>query len=134
MPMEGWEGTYISLTGKEPSKAGFMPTEVWLVDPDTPVGDMAMANRAYRARTERERDEAVASYVEGLVPYRDLLASPGLVAMPELLADPATSVLTGDKVRWKWNRENPAKSLVAVSPARTRTSVPDVDQTSPFRP
>lgn len=118
MPLENWEGTYISLTGKDLSKVSHMPTEVWEVDPQTPVGDMAIANRALRARSSEERERAIGEYLEGLVAYRDLLADPGLVGMPELLADPAASRMTESRVRWSWNRENPSRSLELVARPR----------------
>lgn len=64
-----WESTFFSLTNRDPRKLRFYgPTQVDIV-PGTLVGDMALANRFYRARTPEEKQQAAEQYKDSLRPY-----------------------------------------------------------------
>ena len=77
-----WESTFFSLTNRDPRKLKFYgPTKIDVV-PGTLVGDMALANRFYRARTPAEKVQAAQQYQDSLRPYP---VDIDLYRMPELL-------------------------------------------------
>ena len=79
---EKWESTFYSLTLKDPKKIKFFgPKEVEIV-PGTLVGDMAIANRFYRAKTPEEQQQFAEEYKQSLKPYPVDVAA---YKMPELL-------------------------------------------------
>lgn len=66
---EKWESTFFSLTNRDPRKLRFYgPTQVDIV-PGTLVGDMALANKFYRANTTEEKQHYAELYRQSLKPY-----------------------------------------------------------------
>ena len=64
-----WESTFFSLTNKDPRKLKFYgPTKVDII-PGTLVGDMAIANQFYRAKTPEDREQFAQQYRNSLRPY-----------------------------------------------------------------
>lgn len=81
---EKWQSTFFSLTNKDPRKLRFYgPLEIDIV-PGTLVGDMAIANRFYRAQTAEEREHLAQQYKDSLRPYSEDM-DVSQYRMPELL-------------------------------------------------
>ena len=79
---EKWHSTFFSLTNKDPRKLRFYgPREIDIV-PGTLVGDMAIANRFYRAQTAEEREHLAQQYKDSLRPWPVDVSQ---YRMPELL-------------------------------------------------
>lgn len=88
LPFVNWVATFVSLTGKDPYKVPFMPTEVLWVSDDAVVGDMKWINRAVRFPEEREY--TLDKYKSTLAEWKDFLREPDMFKMPEvLMARPA---------------------------------------------
>jgi len=79
---EQWEDTFYSLTLKDPRKIKYYgPTEVEIM-PGTLVGDMALANKFYRAKSDDERERYASAYQDSLRPWPQSLHN---YKQPELL-------------------------------------------------
>lgn len=77
-----WESTFFSLTNRDPRKLKFYgPTKVEII-PGTLVGDMAIANKFYRATTPEEQEQYAQQYKDSLKPYP---VDINQYRMPELL-------------------------------------------------
>ena len=83
LPFVNWVATFISLTGKDPYKVRFMPTEVLQVSDDAVVGDMKWINRAVRSPEEKE--DSLAKWQSTLAKWSDFLKEPDMFKMPEVL-------------------------------------------------
>lgn len=77
-----WESTFYSLTNKDSDKLRFYGPKKVAIPPGTLVGDMAIANRFYRATTEDEQQKLAQMYKNSLRPYPVDLTN---YRMPELL-------------------------------------------------
>lgn len=64
-----WESTFFSLTGKDPRKLRFYGPRTVNIPPGTLVGDMAIANQFYRAKTPEEQESLAQQYLDSLHPY-----------------------------------------------------------------
>ncbi len=77
-----WESTYFSLTGKDPKKLKYhRPKNIEIPD-GTLVGDMAIANKFYRAKNDEDKQLFAKLYSESLKLYPVDLSN---YKMPELL-------------------------------------------------
>ena len=88
---EKWESTFFSLTNKDPRKIGYYGPEDIEILPGTLVGDMAIANKFYRAKTREEQEQYAKAYKESLKPYPVDVSQ---YRMPELLI-PGRAVAEG---------------------------------------
>jgi hypothetical protein len=79
---EKWESTFFSLTNKDPRKLKHYGPKEIPIPPGTLVGDMAIANRFYRAKTQEERQQHAEAYQRSLRPYPVDVSQ---YRMPELL-------------------------------------------------
>jgi GNAT superfamily N-acetyltransferase len=70
------------LTNKDPRKLKYFGPKKIAIPPGTLVGDMAIANRFYRAETEEEKQKYAEEYRQSLKPYP---VDIGQYRMPELL-------------------------------------------------
>jgi len=77
-----WQSTFYSLTNKDPDKLRYYgPTKI-AIPPGTLVGDMAIANQFYRAKTAEEKQRYAELYRASLQPYP---VDVSRYRMPELL-------------------------------------------------
>jgi predicted nucleotidyltransferase len=79
---EKWESTFFSLTNKDPRKLKYYSPKKIAIPPGTLVGDMAIANRFYRAETAEEKQKYAEEYRQSLKPYPVDVSQ---YRMPELL-------------------------------------------------
>jgi GNAT superfamily N-acetyltransferase len=79
---EKWESTFFSLTNKDPRKLKYFGPKEISIPPGTLVGDMAIANRFYRAETAEEKQKYAEAYRQSLKPYPVDVSQ---YRMPELL-------------------------------------------------
>lgn len=77
-----WESTFFSLTNKDPRKLKYYNPKKIAIPPGTLVGDMAIANRFYRAETSEEKQKYAQAYRQSLAPYPVDVSQ---YRMPELL-------------------------------------------------
>jgi pyrimidine deaminase RibD-like protein len=106
LPPTKWEGTFFSLTNKDPRKLKFYgPKQVEIV-PGTLVGDMAIANRFYRTTNPEEKEQLAQEYKKSLKPYTGDVSG---YRMPELLIPNTINELKIDNVNGlgsvPWNQE-----------------------------
>jgi hypothetical protein len=79
---EKWESTFFSLTNKDPRKLKYFGPKKIEILPGTLVGDMAIANRFYRAETPEEKQKYAEEYRQSLKAYPVDVSQ---YRMPELL-------------------------------------------------
>jgi hypothetical protein len=77
-----WESTFYSLTNKDSAKLKYYGPKKISIPPGTLVGDMAIANKFYRAKTPEEKQQYAELYRQSLKPYP---VDVGAYRMPELL-------------------------------------------------
>jgi len=77
-----WESTFYSLTNKDSDKLKYYGPKKILIPPGTLVGDMAIANKFYRAKTPEEKQQYAEAYKASLQPYPVDVSE---YRMPELL-------------------------------------------------
>jgi hypothetical protein len=77
-----WQSTFHSLTNKDSDKLKYYGPKKIPIPPGTLVGDMAIANKFYRAKTSQEKQHYADAYRESLQPYP---VDVSLYRMPELL-------------------------------------------------
>ena len=77
-----WESTFFSLTNKDPRKINFFGPKKIDIVPGTIVGDMAIANKFYRANTPEEKELYAQEYKDSLKPYP---VDVSMYRFPELL-------------------------------------------------
>jgi GNAT superfamily N-acetyltransferase len=77
-----WESTFYSLTNKDPRKLKYYGPKKVKIPPGTLVGDMAIANKFYRATTDEEKQHYAKLYKKSLQPYPVDVSQ---YRMPELL-------------------------------------------------
>ena len=78
-----WESTFFSLTNKDPRKLKYYgPVKIAITD-NTLIGDMALANKFYRAKSEDERVKYAQAYRDSLRPYNSVDITK--YRLPELL-------------------------------------------------
>jgi hypothetical protein len=77
-----WESTFYSLTNKDSDKLKYYGPKKISIPPGTLVGDMAIANKFYRAKTPEEQEQYAELYKASLQPYP---VDVSLYRMPELL-------------------------------------------------
>jgi len=77
-----WESTFYSLTNKDSDKIRYYGPKKIAVPPGTLVGDMAIANKFYRAKTSQEKQQYADAYRASLQPYP---VDVSRYRMPELL-------------------------------------------------
>jgi len=78
-----WQSTFFSLTNRDPRKLKYYrPVRVNITD-NTLIGDMALANKFYRATTELDRRSYAQQYRNSLQPYNS--ADITQYKLPELL-------------------------------------------------
>ena len=89
-----WESTFYSLTNKDSDKLKYYGPKKISIPPGTLVGDMAIANKFYRAKTPEEKQQYAEAYKASLQPYPVDVSE---YRMPELLI-PRQGVAEGLKV------------------------------------
>lgn len=77
-----WESTFYSLTNKDSDKLKYYGPKKISIPPGTLVGDMAIANKFYRAKTPEEKQQYAELYKASLQPYPVDVSA---YRMPELL-------------------------------------------------
>jgi len=77
-----WESTFYSLTNKDSDKLKYYGPKKISIPPGTLVGDMAIANKFYRAKTTAEKQQYAEAYKASLQPYPVDVSE---YRMPELL-------------------------------------------------
>jgi pyrimidine deaminase RibD-like protein/GNAT superfamily N-acetyltransferase len=77
-----WESTFYSLTNKDSDKLKYYGPKKISIPPGTLVGDMAIANKFYRAKTAEEKQQYAELYRQSLKPYPVDVSE---YRMPELL-------------------------------------------------
>jgi predicted nucleotidyltransferase/GNAT superfamily N-acetyltransferase len=77
-----WESTFYSLTNKDSDKLKYYGPKKISIPPGTLVGDMAIANKFYRAKTPEEQEQYAEMYKASLQPYPVDVSH---YRMPELL-------------------------------------------------
>ena len=77
-----WESTFYSLTNKDSDKLKYYGPKKISIPPGTLVGDMAIANKFYRAKTPEEQEQYAELYKQSLRPYPVDVSK---YRMPELL-------------------------------------------------
>jgi len=77
-----WESTFYSLTNKDSDKLKYYGPKKISIPPGTLVGDMAIANKFYRAKTTVEKQQYAEAYKASLQPYPVDVSE---YRMPELL-------------------------------------------------
>jgi hypothetical protein len=77
-----WESTFYSLTNKDSDKLKYYGPKKILIPQGTLVGDMAIANKFYRAKTPEEQEQYAELYKASLKPYPVDVSE---YRMPELL-------------------------------------------------
>jgi hypothetical protein len=77
-----WESTFYSLTNKDSDKLKYYGPKKISIPPGTLVGDMAIANKFYRAKTPEEQEQYAELYKASLQPYPVDVSE---YRMPELL-------------------------------------------------
>lgn len=77
-----WESTFYSLTNKDSDKLKHYGPKQISIPPGTLVGDMAIANKFYRAKTAEEKEQYAELYRQSLKPYPVDVSK---YRMPELL-------------------------------------------------
>jgi len=77
-----WESTFYSLTNKDSDKLKYYGPKKISIPPGTLVGDMAIANKFYRAKTPEEQEQNAELYKASLQPYPVDVSE---YRMPELL-------------------------------------------------
>lgn len=77
-----WESTFYSLTNKDSDKVRYYGPKEIAIPPGTLVGDMAIANKFYRAKTTEEKQHYAEMYRQSLKPYPVDVSG---YRMPELL-------------------------------------------------
>jgi GNAT superfamily N-acetyltransferase len=77
-----WESTFYSLTNKDSEKLKYYGPKKISIPPGTLVGDMAIANKFYRAKTPEEKQQYAELYKASLQPYPVDVSE---YRMPELL-------------------------------------------------
>jgi hypothetical protein len=77
-----WESTFYSLTNKDSDKLKYYGPKKISIPPGTLVGDMAIANKFYRAKTPEEQEQYAELYKASLQPYP---VDVRVFRMPELL-------------------------------------------------
>ena len=87
---ENWESTYYSLTNKDLSKIKNYKPEVLPIPKNSLVGDMAIANKFYRTKDEKEKIKLSQEYKDSLRQYGEDISH---IKMPEiLLQDEASKI------------------------------------------
>jgi len=86
-----WESTFYSLTNKDSNKLKYYGPKKISIPAGTLVGDMAIANQFYRAKTPEEKEHYAKLYKQSLRPYPVDVSK---YRMPELLI-PKESVAEG---------------------------------------
>ena len=66
---DNWESTFYSLTLKDPRKINYFGPKKIDIVPGTLVGDMAIANKFYRAKTQEEKELYAQQYMDSVKPY-----------------------------------------------------------------
>jgi hypothetical protein len=82
-----WESTFYSLTNKDPKKLKHYSPKKLDIPPGTLVGDMAHANKFYRAKTDEEKAKHAKAYRDSLKPYPVNISE---YKFPELLIPKST--------------------------------------------
>jgi len=77
-----WESTFYSLTNKDSHKLKYYGPKRIPIPPGTLVGDMAIANKFYRAKSPEEKQQYAELYRQSLQPYPVDVSK---YRMPELL-------------------------------------------------
>jgi len=77
-----WESTFYSLTNKDSDKLRYYGPKKISIPPGTLVGDMAIANKFYRAKTPEEKQQYAKAYKASLQSYP---VDVNQYRMPELL-------------------------------------------------
>ena len=91
------ESTFYSLTNKDSDKLKYYGPKKISIPPGTLVGDMAIANKFYRAKTPEEQEQYAELYKASLQPYPVDVSQ---YRMPELLI-PKPDVAESDLDRFK---------------------------------
>jgi hypothetical protein len=94
-----WESTFYSLTNKDSDKLKYYGPKKILIPPGTLVGDMAIANKFYRAKTTEEKQQYAEAYKASLQPYPVDVSE---YRMPELLI-PKPGVAEGTELPGDFN-------------------------------
>jgi GNAT superfamily N-acetyltransferase len=117
-----WESTFYSLTNKDSDKLKYYGPKKISIPPGTLVGDMAIANKFYRAKTPEEQEQYAELYKQSLKPYPVDVSE---YRMPELLIpkqDMAENFADG---------KNPGrKGLAKRSGVNTKASVSSLRKTA----
>jgi predicted nucleotidyltransferase len=128
-----WESTFYSLTNKDSDKLKYYGPKKISIPPGTLVGDMAIANKFYRAKTPEEQEQYAELYKASLQPYPVDVSQ---YRMPELLIPkqgvaegltPNTIHKLADRKGIKWDDE---PSFLKLTKRLTgKDHLDDLDQT-----
>ena len=110
-----WEATFYSLTNKDSDKLKFFGPKKIAIAAGTLVGDMAIANQFYRAKTPEDQQRYAEEYKQSLRPYPvdisqyrmpELLIPSDAEQLDELsfLGSPCTQDCSGHRAGYDWSK------------------------------
>jgi hypothetical protein len=126
-----WESTFYSLTNKDSDKLKYYGPKKISIPPGTLVGDMAIANKFYRAKTPEEQEQYAELYKASLKPYPvdvseyrmpELLIPKHSVAEQQLdelsfLGSECTKDCSGHRAGYDWSKRKGLRQANSWSPS-----------------
>ena len=123
-----WEATFYSLTMKDSDKLKFFGPKKIAITAGTLVGDMAIANQFYRAKTPELRQRYAEEYKQSLRPYPvdisqyrmpELLIPGNVEQLDELsfLGSPCTQDCSGHRAGYDWSKARGGVDAGSWSPS-----------------
>jgi len=123
-----WEATFYSLTMKDSDKLKFFGPKKIAITAGTLVGDMAIANQFYRAKTPEDRQRYAEEYKQSLRPYPvdisqyrmpELLIPGDAEQLDELsfLGSPCTQDCSGHRAGYDWSKARGGVDAESWSPS-----------------
>lgn len=114
-----WESTFYSLTNKDSDKVRYYGPKKISIPPGTLVGDMAIANKFYRAKTSEEKQQYAEAYKASLQPYPVDVSK---YRMPELLIpkqgvaeEQLDELFQQGKQNWTWKIKADTEAIAKFS-------------------
>ena len=123
-----WEATFYSLTNKDSDKLKFFGPKKIAIAAGTLVGDMAIANQFYRAKTPEDQQRYAEEYKQSLRPYPvdisqyrmpELLIPGDAEQLDELsfLGSPCTQDCSGHRAGYDWSKARGGVDAGSWSPS-----------------
>ena len=123
-----WEATFYSLTMKDSDKLKFFGPKKIAIAAGTLVGDMAIANQFYRAKTPEDQQRYAEEYKQSLRPYPvdisqyrmpELLIPGDAEQLDELsfLGSPCTQDCSGHRAGYDWSKARGGVDAESWSPS-----------------